>query len=427
MAHTPMVALAAVLFAATSVVSAAERDLGYETLTPNDGWASFSGGTSGGAAADRTRIYTVQDRRGLLAALQDGDKPKIIYVDGDIDANTDDDGGSIACDKYAAPGFTLDAYVQAFEPAVWSTSTQPSGPLEDARRTSQQNQAARVQLQVGSNTTIVGLHDTAFVSGAQLALNGVDNVIIRNLNFEDTYDCFPSWDPSDGGSWSPRYASLSISGSTHVWIDHNSFDTSLHPDAGQPVFLGRQFQVHASALDVSHGSDLVTVSWNEFHDYDRAVEIGAAEGTAVDPAKVRVTLHHNLFQGTATDAPRVHAGQVHLYNNLYDIPDLSRYQFSWGLDPDARLFAENNFFLSSDARPNRLLRAFNASALHTSGTLLGPALSAAPVDVLAVYNAEHDAQLAPDVGWTPTLTLGVDATQNVVGAVRDGAGPLSVP
>src|SRR5207244_9317724 len=67
MAHTPMVALAAVLFAATSVVSAAERDLGYETLTPNDGWASFSGGTSGGAAADRTRIYTVQDRRGLLA------------------------------------------------------------------------------------------------------------------------------------------------------------------------------------------------------------------------------------------------------------------------------------------------------------------------------------------------------------------------
>lgn len=426
-AHTLLIAVATVLLAGTNVVSAAQRDLGHETLTPNDGWASFSGGTSGGVAADRTHIYTVQDRRGLVAALQDGDRPKIIYVDGDIDANTNDDAEPIGCDKYAAPGFTLDAYVQAFDPAVWGTSTQPSGSLEDARRISQQNQAARVLLQVGSNTTIVGLHDAAFVSGAQLALNGVDNVIIRNLNFEDAYDCFPSWNPTDGGSWSPRYASISVSSSTHVWIDHNSFDSGLHPDAGQPIFLGRPFQVHASALDISHGSDLVTVSANEFHDYDRSVEISAGEGTGVDPARVRVTLHHNLFQGISADAPRVHAGQVHLYNNLYDIPDTARYQYSWGLDADARLFAENNFFLSPDARPNQLLRVFNASALHDSGTLLGPALSASPVDVLAVYNAEHDAQLAPDVGWTPTLSLGVDATQNIVGVVRDGSGPLNVP
>src|SRR5207245_5619750 len=132
-AHTLLIAVATVLLAGTSVVSAAERDLGHETLTPNDGWASFSGGTSGGVAADRTHTYTVQDRRGLMAALQDGDKPKIIYVDGDIDANTNDDGGSIACDKYAAPGCTLDAYVQALEPAVWTTSSPPSGPPDDAR------------------------------------------------------------------------------------------------------------------------------------------------------------------------------------------------------------------------------------------------------------------------------------------------------
>src|SRR2546428_9159249 len=106
MAHAPMAALAAVLLAATSVVSAAKRDLGKGTLNPNDGWAAFSGGTSGGVAADRTHTYTVQDRRGLMAALQDGDKPKIIYVDGDIDANTNDDGEPIGCDKYAAPGYT---------------------------------------------------------------------------------------------------------------------------------------------------------------------------------------------------------------------------------------------------------------------------------------------------------------------------------
>jgi pectate lyase len=426
MARTVSSAVAGLLLiAASSMTWAAERDLGHETLAPNDGWASFSGGTSGGTAADRTHIVTVQDRRGLVAALQAGDKPKIIYVDGDIDANTDDNGDSIGCDKYAATGYALDAYVQAFDPAVWGTSTPPAGPLEDARRLSQQNQAARVQLQVGSNTTIVGLHDTAFVTGAELALNGVDNVIVRNLNFEDAFDCFPAWDPTDGGSWSPRYSSVSVRGSTHIWIDHDSFDTGLHVDAGQPVFMGRQFLVHASALDVSHGSDLVTVSWNEFHDYDRAVEIGSSSGA--DPGNVRVTLHHNLSQGVSSEAPHVASGQVHLYNNLYDIPSTSRYLFSWGIEANARLYAESNFFLSSDVRPNQLLRASNATALHATGTLLGPALNATPVDVLAVYNAEHDGQLAPDVGWTPTLTLGVEPTPSIVGGVRDDAGPLSVP
>lgn len=408
------------------MLAAAGRDLGHETLAPNDGWASFGGGTSGGVGADPTHVYTVVDRRGLVAALQDGDKPKIIYVDGDVDANTDNDGNEIGCDKYAAPGFALDAYVQAFDPAVWGTSP-PSGPLEDARRASQQNQAGRVQLQVGSNTTIVGLHDTAFVIGAELLLNGVDNVIIRNVNFEDAFDCFPAWNAADGGAWSPRYSSISVIGSTHVWIDHNSFAVGEHADVGQPLFMGRPFAVHASALDISRASDLLTVSWNELHDYDRAADIGSSEDLGLDPAKMRVTLHHNLFQNVAEDAPRVRAGQVHLYNNLYDIPDGAPYLFSWSLDGDARLFAENNYFLSTSARANQLLRVSNATALHATGTLLGPAVGASPVDVLAAFNAEHDQPLASDVGWTPTLTLGVDPPENVIGPVRDDSGPLDVP
>ena len=34
------------------------------------------------------------------------------------------------------------------------------------------------------------------------------NVIIRNVTFEDTFDCFPAWDPySDGsqGNWNSQY------------------------------------------------------------------------------------------------------------------------------------------------------------------------------------------------------------------------------
>jgi pectate lyase len=37
-------------------------------------------------------------------------------------------------------------------------------------------------------------------AGINLYLQSVDNVIIRNLTFEDAFDCFPQWDPTDGAS-----------------------------------------------------------------------------------------------------------------------------------------------------------------------------------------------------------------------------------
>src|SRR5262245_37552557 len=39
--------------------------LARETLGPNDGWASFSGGTTGGAAATADHVYTVTNRQEL--------------------------------------------------------------------------------------------------------------------------------------------------------------------------------------------------------------------------------------------------------------------------------------------------------------------------------------------------------------------------
>jgi pectate lyase len=67
-------------------------DLGRETLATNDGWASFSTGTTGGASAADNQVYTVHNRRELIAALNNGVYPppsstpssvaKIIYVDG---------------------------------------------------------------------------------------------------------------------------------------------------------------------------------------------------------------------------------------------------------------------------------------------------------------------------------------------------------
>lgn len=77
---------------------AEDRDISRDTVAPDDGWAAYGTGTTGGSAADDTHVHTVTDRAGLVRALDGGsDTPKIIKIAGTIDANTDDDGHRLDC------------------------------------------------------------------------------------------------------------------------------------------------------------------------------------------------------------------------------------------------------------------------------------------------------------------------------------------
>ena len=206
------------------------------------------GGDAGRVGRRAEPVYTVRTRRDLIAALNNGaypppsstpsDQPKIIYVDGPIDANVDDAGVPLRCVDYERGGYTLQAYLAAYDPAVWSGV--PSGPLEQARVASADTQQARIRVRVGSNTTIVGLDRRAVIKGAWFDIRGAGrtNIIIRNLRFEDTYDCFPPWDPTDGstGNWNSRYDSISIRDGDHVWIDHNEFADVETVDSRLPTY-----------------------------------------------------------------------------------------------------------------------------------------------------------------------------------------------
>ena len=112
----------------------------------------------------QAHIFVVRTRAELVAALG-GDNatnasnatPKIVFVSGGIRGNVDDAGNDLSCADYADPAYSLDAYLAAYDPAVWGRTARPSGPLEDARVRSTRNQGARITINVGSNTTIVGL------------------------------------------------------------------------------------------------------------------------------------------------------------------------------------------------------------------------------------------------------------------------------
>jgi pectate lyase len=139
---------------------------------------------------------------------------------------------------------------------------------------------------VRSNKTIIGLGNNATISGGGLDMYRRQNVIIRNLRFTGADD-----------------DAISIQqDSHHIWIDHCTFDGGLD-----------------GAIDIVRGADLITVTWNHFDHFDKTILIGHSDGNASqDTGKLRVTFHHNFFDGSRQRHPRVRfAEPVHVYNNYF--------------------------------------------------------------------------------------------------------------
>jgi len=433
----------AIVATAVPAVASGERDLGRETLAPNDGWASLGDGTTGGASATPDQVYTVTNRQELVAALNDGvypppsstpsSTPKIIYVKGTIDANVDDNNQPLTCEDYYRDGYTLEAFLETYDPDGPWGRTNPSGPLEDARGESQDAQEARVRIRVGSNTTIVGLGKSAVIRGAWLDLRGSSsvarsNIIIRNITFQDTYDCFTVWRPTDGalGSWNALYDSISLRYTDHVWIDHNTFEDRETADRWEPTYFGVHYERHDGLVDITNASDLVTVSWNRFVNHDKVMLIGSSDSATGDRGKLRVTIHHNMFDDLGQRTPRVRYGQVHVYNNYYKIVNNPDYGYSWGVGIESMIYAENNYFQTDQqVSPDEFIAVYKGTAIYETGTRVNGTPGGGLVDVVAAYNAVNDPDLSSDVGWTPTLFTEIETTQRVIPAVESSAGPIN--
>ncbi|RZU25605.1 pectate lyase [Streptomyces sp. BK239] len=398
------------------------HDPARQTLPAGDGWASYGTGTTGGAAADAQHVYTVTTWAEFKAALAaGGSAPKIIKVKGTIDAV------SQGCESLAAPGYDFDAYLAKYAPEKWGLDTdlsaEPDDSPEGLRRVSAANQDQLIKASVPANTTIIGVGRNAGFKGASLQIRAVDNVIVRNLAFESPVDCFPQWDPTDGskGNWNSEYDTAVVYGSTHVWLDHNTFTDGSHPDSAAPTYFGMLYQQHDGELDIVRGSDHVTASWNVFTDHDKTILIGNSdsESTAAgDRGKLKVTFHHNLFSHLVERAPRVRFGQVDSYNNHF-VAD-SSYSYSFGIGKESQLVAQHNAFtLPSGVSAAKALKRWNDSPVtaddnHVNGK---------PVDLIAVHNAEIPGEtLRSGAGWTPTLRTRVDPPRAVPGIVRAGAG-----
>lgn len=166
------------------------------------------------------------------------------------------------------------------------------------------------KVRVGSNKTVIGEGSKAKLTGSGLHLSKVQNVIIRNLAIHDSDD-----------------DAIGIEGqSHHIWVDHCDLAHS-----------------HDGLLDIKHGSDLITVSWCHFHNHHKTCLLGHSDKQSVlakDKGKLRVTYHHNFFDGSETRHPRVRIAEtVHIFNNYYRGND-----YGAASTNDAGLLVEGNYF-----------------------------------------------------------------------------------
>ncbi|MEU6256642.1 polysaccharide lyase family 1 protein [Streptomyces sp. NPDC047043] len=406
-------------------------DLYHQTLAAKDGWASSGSGTTGGAKADSAHTFTVSTRAQLVKALGSvsDTTPRIIKIKGTIDANTDNSGKKLTCADYASgTGYSLAAYLKAYDPATYGRSKLPSGTQEKARAAAQKKQAANIVFKVPANTSIVGVPGTkAGITGGMLQIQNVGNVIVRNLAFSATEDCFPQWDPTDGdeGNWNSQYDSVTLRGASHVWADHNSFTDAAHFDSANPKYYGREYQIHDGALDITKGSDLVTVERNQFTNHDKTMLIGSSDTDST--GKLRVSIHHNVWKGIVQRAPLARIGQIHIYNNLYDTTTLNGYalQYSINSRAKAQVVAEDNYWRTSTSQKiSKLLSGDGTGSVAATGNLV----NGTATDLVAAYNAASSKKLKTTVNWTPTLTAGLEKSAKNLPtelATTTGAGVLS--
>ncbi|WAC71500.1 pectinesterase family protein [Roseateles sp. SL47] len=415
----------------------------YEGLPEGDGWASVDGGTKGGAGAAPDAVRWVRTRAELDAALALGNTPKIIALAGRIDLAADAAGRRLGMEAFQDPAFDLNAFAKAYDPATWGRGA-PRGALEDARQRSARRQAAQVVVRIPSHTTVIGITPDAGFDGGSLMMERVQQVILRNLRFSDAYDYFPAWDPMDNGhgEWNSEYDTVSLRDAQHVWVDHCSFDDGQRPDRAEPTFLGRPLQRHDGLLDITRQSDLVTVSWNVFRQHDKTMLIGGSDKHRDDRGRLRVTLHHNLWEAVKERTPRVRFGQVHVANNLFSVraDQPEGYAYSLGVGFEAQLLSEANAWeLPADVPPRQVVRFLKGQRFEDHGSLV----NAQPVDLGAAIQAAGtgssgagstgitgstgtpSALSGPTVlpaGWTPPYAWRPAPASDVASRVRQGAG-----
>ncbi|KAI1129683.1 polysaccharide lyase family 1 protein [Nemania abortiva] len=156
------------------------------------------------------------------------------------------------------------------------------------------NLSGAAKVAVTSNKSIIGASGSS-LTGIGLTINKQSNVIVRNMKISKVL--------ADYGD------AITIQASKNVWIDH--CDVSSDMDHDKDYYDG--------LIDVTHGSDYVTISNTYIHDHWKASLVGHSDSnSAEDTGHLIVTYANNYFKNLNSRGPSFRFGTGHIYNNYYE-------------------------------------------------------------------------------------------------------------
>lgn len=261
------------------------------------GFATLNGGTTGGEGGETVTVKTFAE---LKQYAENANIPYIIQIDGEINTG-------------------ITAHI---EKGTGKIAT--SGSTETIETTYGE------VIKIGSNKTLIGIGDKAFLNRIGLNVQCQSNIIIRNIKFtmQDVPidksgenkivgfrngaeillgdpDCISIQADNDNLPKADRY-------SKNIWIDHCEFYnyplTTEHKDR------------YDGLVDIKNDVQFVTISWCHFHDHSKACLFGKGSS---DDFNRTTTMHHNYFEDIkGSRLPLLRHGQHHYFNNyMYGCED----------------------------------------------------------------------------------------------------------
>jgi pectate lyase len=329
--------------------------------------------------------------------------------------------GSILTEEdFRDADFQWSAFEAAYSPKTWGMK-RPQGPLEEARRRSGRHQARHVIAQIPSNTTVIGMTQEAGITGGGLSIDGGENIVVRGLRFRQARDYFPQWDPSDGraGDWNAQYDSLALRRATRVWVDGNHFSSHISEETPRTLF-DRPIEHFDALLDITHRSDLITVSWNRFEEHRKVTLVGGSD-RADDADALRVTFHHNHYRDVGSRAPRVRFGKVHLYNNLYTMSAGAErwFDYSIGLGKESQVLMQSNAWeIPKDIPLNRLLKNWGGRVLKE----VDSSVNGRSVQLKAAIELDQQVSFDSEATFFPPYRFRLEPSASLRDVITRGAG-----
>lgn len=232
------------------------------------------------------------------------------------------------------------------------------------------------KVHVSANKTIYGEQGSS-LTGIGLYIRKASNVIVRNMKIARVA-------AANGDA-------IGIDGSSNVWIDHCDLSGDLNSSKDD----------YDGLVDISHGSQWVTVSNTYFHDHWKASLIGHSDSNAEeDQGALHITSAGNHFYKTYSRSPLVRFGIVHIVNTFWDTLIASGVNCRMG----AQVLIQSSAFRNSSEKA-----VFFADSKETGYAVLddvdlGGSENSAPVGTLT----------ADSFPYTPIETLGSAAVASII-------------